>query len=70
MKIKKINKKIIYLEHKNNYGPMINIFFNSTASAKRYVKSNKIMLEATYGKLGQNYHFENFILSSLDDRAI
>lgn len=66
---KKIHNKIMYLEQENNCGPMINIFFSSIASVKKYVKSNKLMLEEKYGKFGKDYHFKIFLLSEFDSRA-
>lgn len=67
---KKITNKIIYLRQENEYKPMINIFFASIASAKKYLKTNKLIIEETYGKLGTNFYFESFILSDFDVRAV
>jgi len=67
---KKIHKKIIYFRHKNNYGPMINVFFATDASAKRYLKINKQMLVDTYGKLWEDFYYDGCILADLDRRAV
>lgn len=67
---KKPSKKLIYLRTGNNQNPIINVYFTSESSAKRYVKNNEQYLLDNFGKLGENYFFEILLFSHLDSRTI
>ena len=50
---------LIYLRTYDNPNPIINVYFASYSSAKRYVKTNKNFLLENYGKLGHEGYFLN-----------
>lgn len=67
---KKITKCLIYLTTANNPNPIVNICFASDSSVKRYIKANKVWLSNNFGKLGEDYFYQQCIFSHDDVRAI
>lgn len=68
---KKPSNMLIYLRTYDNPNPIINVYFASYSSAKRYVKTNKNFLFENYGKLGhEGYFFESLIFSHLHSTSV
>lgn len=66
---KKPTNTILYLRRENDPNPIINVYFTSENSYKKYAKNNKEMLLKNYGKIGEDYFFEKLIYSHDDIRA-
>lgn len=61
--------QLCYLYKKDTNAPIINMFFISHASLKRYTKLNKLNLLAEHGKLGEDYFIEDVLFSHKDVRC-